>query len=80
MTSWSGGRHVNLEAVGRGRSGDVVAFWRMGPSFLTAGQLSRSLPNKLPSEMSPPRKEKRARQDRRRAGEGGAPKVGHGLS
>jgi hypothetical protein len=31
MTSWSGGRHVNLEAVGRGRSGDVVAFWRMGP-------------------------------------------------
>jgi hypothetical protein len=55
MTSWSGGRHVNLEAVGRGRSGDVVAFWRMGPSSLTAGQLSRSPPNKLPSEMSPPR-------------------------
>ena len=31
MTSWSGGRHVSLEAVGRGRSGDVVAFWRLGP-------------------------------------------------
>lgn len=53
MTSWSGGRHVNLEAVGRGRSGeDVVAFWRMGPSSLT---VSRSPPNKLPSEKFPPR-------------------------